>query len=147
MELREEYIAREWRHGCCSRTKKRCSQRASECELKQTEENGEDGEPEEVTLAENFTLKGLLEVFCDIESTNDTMLKANLIGIEQDNQFRNPTRGLKIGNFKGDWEICRLMTTQENPGIQQQSVLYCAHLCMKCNKGQNWYGPNRSRRC
>ena len=99
MELREEDVAREWRHGCCSRTQKRCSQRASECELKQNEENGgEDGVPEEVTLAENFTLKGLLEVFCDIESTNDTMLKANLIGIEQDNQFRNPNRALKIGN-------------------------------------------------
>ena len=96
MELWEEYVAREWRHGCCSRTKKRWGERASECELKQNEGNGgEDGAPEEVTLAENFTLKGLLEVFCDIGSTNDTMLKANLIGIEQDKQFRIPTGGLK----------------------------------------------------
>ena len=39
MELWEEYVAREWRHGCCSRTKKRWGDRASECELKQNEGN------------------------------------------------------------------------------------------------------------
>ena len=123
MELWEEYAAREWRHGSC-RTKKRRSQRASECELTQNEESGGQDEdvPEEVTLAET-TLKGLLEVFCVIESTNDAMVKANLIGIEQDNQFRNPTRGSKIGNFEEVWEICKLMTTQENPVIQQQSFI------------------------
>ena len=54
-----------------------------------------------MTLAENFTLKGLLEIFCGIGSTNDKMLEVNLIGIEYDNSFRNPTRGLKRGNFKG----------------------------------------------
>lgn len=84
MELWEEYAAREWRPGCGSGTKKRRSWRGSECELKQSEESGgqDDAVPEEVPLTETFTLMGLLEVFCDIESTNETMLKANLIGIE-----------------------------------------------------------------
>lgn len=55
-----------------------------------TQENDEKAEdvPEEVTPAGNFTFKGLMEVFCNIESTGDKMVEVNPnLGVRQFAKF------------------------------------------------------------
>lgn len=52
-----------------------CSHGAKEATYPHREKEHEDG-PEKVTLAKNFTLKELSEVFPNIKSTSDKMLEA-----------------------------------------------------------------------